>query len=241
MRAPRIGLDRRTDRGPPFSEDSACRGGGEVSAGFDQRFDSLSRKVERFLLRAVLAGLVLVVAAQVLLSDDSGRSLFSYVDRLEGATTAGGEDLPAAAYVEPESGGGPGTGPMALEDTAAGGGEYAIGPVEDAIGPTTEDAGGRVPGREHLALTIMLVSAESAADAAVVVNGRRVAYFEGGKVKVAVEPGDLVELDAADVANELTFRVVAASPSVTKPELGTELTTRGTIEMLGEVRVAEGS
>lgn len=70
-------------------------------------FVAVAERVEGFLLRLAVLGLLLLVVSQALLGNDSMRALLSYVDQLEGvvydpATPVTGE-APGASFLSPGS------------------------------------------------------------------------------------------------------------------------------------------
>lgn len=84
-------------------------------------------------------------------------------------------------------------------------------------------------------LSVALINRPAAPQAFLLVNGRRVGDFRGGKVEVAVQPGDFVAVDVTAYAEILGFRVVDVGGRILRPAQGLEVYAAGAVESLGPV------
>ena len=69
----------------------------------------------------------------------------------------------------------------------------------------------------------------------VLVNQGEEVSFEGGRVRLNVKEGDLIEIDGRRMQDPVTVRVVAVHDGIRAPLVGHSVTTFGTNELLGWV------
>jgi len=69
------------------------------------------------------------------------------------------------------------------------------------------------------------------------VNGRAVAKFKNGEVTVAVDDGDLIELDGGFYTHQLVFAVKATSGPVSYPKIGQEFVVQHGVTAVGRVKI----
>lgn len=90
--------------------------------------------------------------------------------------------------------------------------------------------------RGGVPITLHLITAESAPEARVLLNGTTVARFTTASQQVRVRPGQVLEVDGSAYRQPLLFRVTAVDPSLTSPGLGKEVITQGDVQSFGLVR-----
>ncbi|HEX6989756.1 MAG TPA: hypothetical protein VF282_09860 [Bacillota bacterium] len=88
-----------------------------------------------------------------------------------------------------------------------------------------------------LTVSVMVVSAPSAPDVHLLVNGFPVARFEEPRVTIEVNEGDRLELDGRGTAEVFRFRVVDAAPQLATPEQGREIILYGDRKLIGSARL----
>lgn len=106
--------------------------------------------------------------------------------------------------------------------------------ASDAVQVMAETLGG---GPDRPWVRITLWNRRRAPGAVVLVNGAEVAAFTGREVVVAVDQGDVLEVDGLAVRSPLVFRITATHPAVADPPAGMEFATRSSIAYLGQVRL----
>jgi len=106
----------------------------------------------------------------------------------------------------------------------------------DAVGATFLSG----EGERVLTVSLMVVSAPSAPDVHLLINGFPVARFIDPQVTIEVHEGDRLELDGRGTAEVVRVRVVDAAPAVTEPAQGREIILHGDRKVLGTVRTGSG-
>jgi len=86
-------------------------------------------------------------------------------------------------------------------------------------------------------VTIVLAGGGPGEKAYLLLNGERVATFAGGRVDVAVAPGDLLQVDGRDLDGEGVFEVRAVRGPVAAPPVGATAVTRGGDASFGRVKM----
>lgn len=202
-------MDRRNQT--PYWRDEGDEAGAQR---FQERHQTFSDKVERFLMQLVILGLVGLVLVQTFQVMPTVRRLTNLVEALEG--TPWNEALAWRGDDEGE-----GTGAVAWQ--AASGGP-AVAPVSGTS--------------RSLTLTVDLVSHRSAPDARLLLDGQPAGTFADGRISLQVKPGQVVVIDGGELAEARIFRVIEAS-GLASPPLGAQVSTRGDQQRLGVVRPAQ--
>lgn len=92
-------------------------------------------------------------------------------------------------------------------------------------------------GKEFGTLKIKVLGYQALRHAYVLVNNKRVTNFTNPEVQVIVRHQDQLAIDGSFYQRPLTFRVTGASREVLSPSVGQEVTTLGSRESLGKVRL----
>ncbi|MEX2355427.1 MAG: hypothetical protein WD535_00190 [Thermaerobacterales bacterium] len=110
-------------------------------------------------------------------------------------------------------------------------------PAAPALVRDTSGASFMSPAGEDVqTISIALINRPRAPHAFLIINGVAAAEFTDGQIAVEVRPGDRLEIDGGNVAEELIFRVIDTSPGISEPRDGTELTVTSARVSLGVVR-----
>lgn len=103
-----------------------------------------------------------------------------------------------------------------------------------ASGPAVPATAAAGPGQ----VTVTLLGRPAAPGVRLLVGGQPAAEFTAGQVTVQVWPGQALAVDARAVADPLTFRVVAVR-GLSAPALGSQVVTRGNVQVIGLARAAQ--
>lgn len=90
-------------------------------------------------------------------------------------------------------------------------------------------------------ITFKLLDYAAAPKVNLMINNRTVASFTGAEVTVAVEHGDLLELDGAFYTHPLVFKVEGVSGPIAYPQPGQEFIVQQGITAIGRVEMAEAA
>ena len=173
---------------------------------------SLSDRVERFLMQVVILGLVGLVLVQTLMVSPAIRRVANLMEGSEGIAVNADPAWQAVAT------------------------NSTLAPVKNTE-PQAVAAGARPA---ELTITVFLVTKRSEPRARLLVAGRSVGDFRTGVVTAKVTPGQVVAVDATEVPESLTFRVIG-SRDLASPALGSEVTTIAGKPELGTVKRAASS
>ena len=101
--------------------------------------------------------------------------------------------------------------------------------------PASDGTGLPATAAEPLLVTVTLVNAAAAPEARILVGGAEAGRFNAATVTVAAPTGAQLRIDPGKDARQLTFRITALSERDRLPRLGTQVTTRGSAVVLGQV------
>lgn len=104
-------------------------------------------------------------------------------------------------------------------------------PVEGRPAPAVMAAAAPV----GLEVALRVEGRRRAPGAAVMVNGRWTATFDGDVVIVPVEPGDRLSIDARGYREPLAFRILRVSPGISRPAAGQRVVTADGVADLGPI------
>lgn len=197
----------------PISMERAEARAEQEAQAFEQRYVRFSDRLERFLMQAVILGLVGLTCIQTLYVFPPVRRVANAVEALEG--------IPEEAVTAWNQYGG-GAATPASATTA---------------GAATPGTGGAVTPAGTGTLTIQLSSKRSAPEVTLLIDGRPAGSFASGKVTARVAAGQSVVIDGSRAREKLDFRVVG-STGLSRPALGTVAVTRSDRRSLGLAELA---
>lgn len=177
--------------------------------GFERRFERFTTRLERFLIKAVLLGIALLVVVQVALTNESARTFLNY-----GATLTGAD---------------PETLELLRQESESVPAMAEFSSVSSKEVPTRSKGQVMVKLQDHITLDY----------AKIIVNGKVVASFNQNPVMLEVRDGDTIKVDGSVYQMPLRIEVIKVSANVISPPVGHWVETNGGIAELGSISIDE--
>ncbi|NLC06923.1 MAG: hypothetical protein GX755_02995 [Syntrophomonadaceae bacterium] len=198
----------------------------EKKAKYSREYSFLAwgEKLEKWLVRFVIFGLVALVVTQTLMTQDPFRFYLSFAERLE-AQRMGSDKLPESKQIQPA------LVPTKPEDEVN---QINSGLTEefnsnDLIGlqPATSETVGTI--------TLELINFSSMPKATVLVNGQEVADFREKRVTIPVRNDDILEINGSYYQHSLTVLILDVSENVRYPKKKQEIKVNQSLTRIGQV------
>ena len=182
----------------------------DCGAKYVAKIDGWFAAIEKILGIFAVAGLAALVAVQAGLFCDATRPYFSLVDRLEGVSIPNdaGLSAPPARLPRPKD-------------------HADVKPASNYENLSDSPGGSRE-------LTVRMLSPLSGSKVRLILNGRPAADFSRQEVKLAVEEGDVLEIDARQLEEKARF-VVRVPPDIVRPADGQVFETDGSAAKVGKI------
>ncbi|MGI6648438.1 MAG: hypothetical protein ACOX5W_05045 [Bacillota bacterium] len=187
-------------------------------------FLAWGEKLEKWLVRFVIFGLVALVVTQTLMTQDPFRFYLSFAERLE-AQRMGLDELPESKQIQPT-----------LVPTNPEDGENQInsGLTEEF---NSNDLIGLQPAISETigTITLELINFSSMPKATVLVNGQEVADFREKRVTIPVRTDDILEINGSYYQHSLTVLILDVSENVRYPKEKQEIKVNQSLARIGQV------
>ncbi|HHW92347.1 MAG TPA: hypothetical protein GX735_06620 [Firmicutes bacterium] len=110
----------------------------------------------------------------------------------------------------------------------------------DTLEPLPVMAVGEV-GEETARIKLKILGHQALRHAYVMVGQRRITNFQEAEIEIIVNKDEEISIDGSFYKRPLTFQVTSVSPGVLSPLIGQEVTTWGSRESLGKVKLNQSS
>jgi len=187
-------------------------------------FLAWGEKLEKWLVRFVIFGLVALVVTQTLMTQDPFRFYLSFAERLE-AQKMGLDELAESKQIQPT---------LVPTNPEDGVNQINSGLTEkfnsnDLIGlqPAISETIGTI--------TLELINFSSMPKATVLVNGQEVADFREKRVTIPVRTDDILEINGSYYQHSLTVLILDVSENVRYPKEKQEIKVNQSLTRIGQV------